>query len=96
MDRGRGFAGKDAGKNLAKIKMLAKIKERPGRPLFSCVLGFMFCRGSGKANYGCSSISTESPKWISSMAKTIIPVAVVGVVPMITISPTERRGMSAT
>ena len=56
----------------------------------------MSYRGSRHKTYCCSSISTASPKWISSMAKTIIPVAVVGVVPMITISPTERRGMSAT
>src|SRR5271166_3932932 len=41
-----------------------------------------------------SSSSTPSPACTSSMANTIIPVAVVGVVPITTISPTARRGRS--
>src|SRR5690242_7726834 len=44
-------------------------------------------------NY-CWSSSTRSPMCTGSSEYTIIPVAVVGVVPMITISPTARRGIS--
>src|SRR2546425_11646380 len=40
----------------------------------------------------CSSRSTRSPRCTSSSANTIMPVAVVGVVPITTISPTARRG----
>ena len=57
---------------------------------------YCFAGSCAPVDYCCSSFSTSSPRWTSSMAKTIIPVAVVGVVPMITISPTDRRGMSAT
>ena len=48
-----------------------------------------------RKNY-CRSSSTPSPTCTSSSANTIMPVAVVGVVLMTTISPTARRGMSAT
>jgi len=44
--------------------------------------------------YCCGSSSTPSPTCTGSMAKTIMPVAVPGVVLSTTISPTARRGMS--
>jgi len=43
----------------------------------------------------CWSSSTRSPRRTGSSANTIIPVAVLGVVPRMTISPTARRGISA-
>ena len=46
--------------------------------------------------YCTESASTPSPACTSSIAKTTMPVAVVLVTPMITISPTARRGKSRT
>src|SRR5580698_1954013 len=87
-----------------KMKVLAQPTESGSYLTFVCqkqkgeAFWLLPLTYSGLRNklYCCGSNSTPSPRCMSSMAKTIMPVEVVGVVSSTRISPTARRGKAAT